>query len=82
MEPKFKEGEKVKCIGKSSGESDGSLQYAGAGWKKDLIFKVTHTDKTVRGYCYFGGYRNNGVYEEFLGLPKVTNWKERIQNGV
>lgn len=60
---KFKIGDEVKCI-----ENQNSLISKGAGWKKDLIFKVKKvSESSVTGetICWGGSYEN-GVYEDYL----------------
>ena len=55
---KFKVGKKVKCIG------DGSR--GGAGWKKDLEFRITKITVDGLDIIYWGGYLQCGVYESHL----------------
>jgi hypothetical protein len=68
----FKIGDKVICIGESSG-GDGDATFGGYGWKKDLIFKITRittTSYTTRGKILWGDNTINkhGVWDSHVKL--------------
>ena len=70
-------GDIVKCI------SENRSRYAsnaGAGWRKDLEFKVTRKEKSMAPECYiyFGGKNDNGVYSDAVRLVRRNSleWKE------
>ena len=71
---KFKIGDEVRCIGKPVI----GLNYisAGGGWKKGLVFKITHifnpfSDTNI--FIYWSGNNGAGVYESYLELVKKIN---------
>lgn len=76
-DPKFKIGEEVKCI-----KHPQLKTYGGAGWKQDRVFKIDkitpYESGEGRSYIYWGS-PNGGVYEPFLELNAVTNWRKRLQ---
>ena len=71
---KFKAGDKVRCIGKSSG-SDGSLTYGGGGWAKDKIFIVNSTTNAGLYYICWPKSGGSGVWEHHLELVTL-DWDE------
>jgi hypothetical protein len=62
--PKYKLGQKVKCIGTSEGE-DGDLTYGGTGWKLDKIFTIKKITFGSTGYIYWPE-DDCGVWEHHL----------------
>lgn len=75
---KFKIGDKVICVGNSTGINDSDINYGGAGWKKGFIFIISRiTSSSIRPkteyICWpeFG----NGVWSSHLDLY-IKNIKE------
>lgn len=80
--PKFKRGDRVKCIGNPrSFTGDDNPGYAGAGWRKGFSFMVDyiHTsiqlNASLKRYVYFPGGGGCGVFENFLELAN-SEWDE------
>lgn len=67
---KFKVGDKVRCVGESTGRRRSeNLDYAGAGWKKDKEFVVHHRSVgSVGRPVYFPSVNSSGVFESHLEL--------------
>lgn len=72
---KFKIGDKVICV-----ENIKDKGTKGAGWRKNLIFKVseitsTYSDKPI----YWKGLEGCGVYENYLELVTKLTQSERLK---
>lgn len=65
MLPKYKVGDKVRCIGETNGSASGTHS---AGWKKGLEFIVDHTTSWNEYTVYWPVGGGNGVFEEHLKL--------------
>lgn len=63
---KFKIGDRVKCIGKSSGRLDYESTYAGAGWKKHFEFTITYIQRGHERKGDICSEGNDGVFEKWL----------------
>ncbi len=68
----FKVGDKVRCIGESSGPSSaGNIHYGGAGWRKDRVFTI----KSIVGNVCWGAKEIPGVFTHHLELES-DDWDE------
>ena len=77
---KFKVGDEVICLEKSSGSDPDDWDTRGHGWKEGLIFKITTVGLgRPGGDCCFGGRETNGVFEEYLEFSHIEDWRTRIE---
>ena len=71
MRAKFRIGQTVRCIGESNSlRLDDDLDYGGAGWRKDRIFKIYSINFCPRGHIYWDSKEEQGVHETHLVLEK------------
>lgn len=72
---KFKVGDKVRCIKGEINHEGGTP--GGHGWKLGLEFTIRSITPYSDTQVYWGGYKDNGVYEDWLepATPKVSNRK-------
>jgi len=67
--PKFKIGDKVKCVLTSKG-SDDDCSYGGAGWVLNKKFKIAYITRNCSPYIYWDSQNRYGVWEHHLELVK------------
>lgn len=74
--PKFKVGDKVRCIVNESSEVG-----TGVGWSEGLEFEVHHIRTGCRETCYFPEH-GNGVFESHLELVEEVQEKHLEPNTI
>ncbi len=74
MKHKFKVGDKVICVGESTGEDDDDPHYGGSGWSKGKTFVISEIHSNPGRLCYFSR-NDSGVWENFLQLV-TSDWDE------